>query len=246
MEIPQTSQGSGAIEVQLLMNDTAPIDRLLLYDRIGESSSFTDNDAKKFKEPSFANIYSLTKGGESLSLDAQDVTSRLNSGEPQVEIPLVIDRDFNKVQSGLRLRIWEKHSELQTFFKDAKTGQEYTAESFDDLPIAFESDEIVMNRYSLVFRLSKSAVKDPINETAKNNGSKSLVMLAYPNPTDGKLSLKLSNGESYQGGYELFDMVGRLVQKGNSNDKKQLDLSALVDGQYLLKSKYNVVIIIKK
>jgi len=44
----------------------------------------------------------------------------------------------------------------------------------------------------------------------------------------------------------LFDMVGRLVQKGNSNDKKQLDLSALVDGQYLLKSKYNVVIIIKK
>jgi hypothetical protein len=71
-------------------------------------------------------------------------------------------------------------------------------------------------------------------------------MLVYPNPTDGKISLKLSKGESYQGGYELFDMGGRLVQKGNSNDKKQLDLSALVDGQYLLKSKYNVVIIIKK
>jgi hypothetical protein len=64
LEIPQTFQGPGAIEVQLLMNDTVPVDRMLIYDRPGESASFTNNDAKKFKEPSFSNIYSLSRSGE--------------------------------------------------------------------------------------------------------------------------------------------------------------------------------------
>jgi hypothetical protein len=160
MEIPQTYQGPGGIEVQLLMKDSVPVDGMLIYDRVGESSFFTNNDAKKFKESSFANIYSLAKGGESLSLDAQDITSRLNNGETQVEIPLVIERDFNKTQGNFRLRIWEKHSELQTYFKDAKTGQEYPAESFDNLPIAFEADETVINRYSLVFKRNSSSTED--------------------------------------------------------------------------------------
>ena len=233
MEIPQTYQGPGAIEVQLLMNDSVPVDRMLVYDRLGESSSFTNNDAKKFMEPSFANIYSLTKGGEILALDAQDITSRLNSGVPSVEIPLVIERDFNKSQKNFRLRIWEKHSELQTYFKDAKTGQEYSAESFDDLPIAFEADERVLNRYSLVFKRSSSSTEDFPQEKEALASQAKMDIIIYPNPGAVYIHIRVTHNTQFLP-YALYASDGRVVKTGNIKNYETLDIKSLSKGIYYL------------
>lgn len=233
MEIPQTYQGPGAIEVQLLINDSVPVDRVLIYDRIGEAPSFTYNDAKKFKEPSFSNIYSLARSGEALSLDAQDITARLQSGEPSVEIPLVIERDFNKAQNNFRLRIWEKHSELKTFFKDAKTGQEYPAESFDNLPISFEAEETVMNRYSLVFKRNSSSTEDFQKEMEWTSSNPKIEMIVYPNPGKGYIHVRILNNNTYLP-FNLYATDGRIVKSGLIKDFETISIEDLSRGIYYL------------
>ena len=245
MEIPQTYQGPGGIEVQLLMKDSVPVDGMLIYDRVGESSFFTNNDAKKFKESSFANIYSLAKGGESLSLDAQDITSRLNNGETQVEIPLVIERDFNKTQGNFRLRIWEKHSELQTYFKDAKTGQEYPAESFDNLPIAFEADETVINRYSLVFKRNSSSTEDLTEEKEALTSNSKMDIIVYPNPGKDYVSIRVTNNTQFLS-YDLYASDGRVVKTGTIKNFETLDIKSLSKGIYYLNCNGNSIKIIKQ
>jgi hypothetical protein len=245
MEIPQTYQGPGGVEVQLLMNDSVPVDGMLIYDRVGESPFFTNNDAKKFKESSFANIYSLAKGGESLSLDAQDITSRLNNGETQVEIPLVIERDFNKAQGSFRLRIWEKHSELQTYFKDAKTGQEYPAESFDNLPIAFEADETVINRYSLVFKRNSSSTEDLTEEKEALTSNSKMDIIVYPNPVNDYVDIRIINNTQFSP-YALYASDGKVVKTGTIKNFETLDMKSLSKGIYYLNCNGNSIKIIKQ
>jgi hypothetical protein len=226
------------------MNDSVPVDRMLIYDRMGESPFFTNNDAKKFKEPSFANIYSLARGGELLSLDAQDITPRLQTGEPSVEIPLVIERDFYKSQKNLRLRIWEKHSDLQCYFKDAKTGQEYPAASFDDLPIAFEADETVINRYSLVFKRNSSSTEDFPKEKEAAAQTPNMHMTVYPNPGDDYVYIRISNNTQVLP-YAVYASDGRLVKSGSIKDFETLDIKSLSKGIYYLNCNGNSAKIIK-
>jgi hypothetical protein len=218
---------------------------MLIYDRVGESPFFTNNDAKKFKESSFANIYSLAKGGESLSLDAQDITTRLNTGETQVEIPLVIERDFNKVQGNFRLRIWEKHSELQTYFKDAKTGQEYPAVSFDNLPIAFEADETVINRYSLVFKRNSSSTEDFPQEKEALASQSKMDIIVYPNPGNDYVSIRVTNNTQFLS-YDLYASDGRVVKTGTIKNFETLDIKSLSKGIYYLNCNGNSIKIIKQ
>jgi hypothetical protein len=238
--------GANGVEIKLLVNDSQEADRVLVYNEANQSPAYTNYDAAKYLNLDFPNVYTLSADNKPLSIDMQDIKAQLDAGQPEVMIPLGVNRESDKRFSSLKWELSENTTGLDLYLKDLQTQQVEPWSTGVVKNIALDAQSLTTKRYALVFRLRTSAVKDPINETAKNNGSKSLVMLVYPNPTDGKISLKLSNGESYQGGYELFDMVGRVVKKGNSNDKKQLDLSALVDGQYLLKSKYNVVIIIKK
>ena len=70
-------------------------------------------------------------------------------------------------------------------------------------------------------------------------------MIAYPNPTDGKLTLKLSNGGSYEGAVEVYDMAGRLVIRRQMDGTIHLDISELTIGQYILKSRISTVLIRK-
>ena len=66
-------------------------------------------------------------------------------------------------------------------------------------------------------------------------------VFVYPNPTDGKLTLKLSNGDNYQGAYQIFDMTGRLLMEGELQ-KTQIDATKLSSGQYVIKTKSQVSI----
>jgi hypothetical protein len=232
MEIPQNYQGPGAIEVQLLMNDSVPVDRMLIYDRLGESSSFTNNDAKKFKEPSFSNIYSLTKGGEILSLDAQDITSRLNAGEPQVEIPLVIERDFNKQQSNLRLRIWEKHSDLECYFRDSKTETLTPAESLSEIPVELAESEYSIHRYSLVFKRSSSSTEDLTEKTIASKRAP-MEVLVYPNPVDEKLNLRIINSTA-EIPFFVYSITGVTILEGVVKSEKTINTVGLDAGVYVV------------
>ena len=83
-------------------------------------------------------------------------------------------------------------------------------------------------------------LKDLLKDITNNNASKS-ELTVYPNPTDGKISLKLSNGDNYQGNYQIFDMTGRLLMEGKSQ-KTQIDASKLSSGQYIIKTKSQVSI----
>ena len=233
LEIPQTFQGPGAIEVQLLMNDSVPVDRMLIYDRTGESASFTNNDAKKFKEPSFSNIYSLSRSGESLSLDAQDITARLNSGEEQVEIPLVIDRDFNKTQKNLRLRIWEKHTDLQCYFKDSKSGNLTPAESFSDIPVEFSESDASIHSYSLIFKRSSTSTED-FKEVDLARGSKvKPEIIVYPNPANDLLHLRVLNG-SDKLSYQIYSITGVKVLEGSLDNSQKININTLQPGIYIM------------
>ncbi len=235
MELPQPYQGPGAIEVQLLMNDSVPVDRMLIYDRVGESISFTNNDAKKFKEPSFSNIYSLCRSGESLSLDAQDITARLTSGEDQVEIPLVIDRDFNKTQKNLRLRIGEKHSELECYFKDAKTGILTAVESGGSISVELSETDASINRYSLEFKRSNlSAENFDRNKISPNNQPQPEVII-YPNPANDVLHVRELNSNQPIS-YEISSITGNKVKTGLFSGDVAINIKEFTPGLYIFKT----------
>jgi len=236
-EIPLAKQGPGAIEVELLINDSLPVDRLLVYDKDQETRGYNGSDALKYKEQSFANIYSLSGNGKALSLDAHDITARLNSGEEQVEIPLVIDSDFNKTQKNLRLRIGEKHSELECYFKDAKTGILTAVESGGSISVELSETDASIQRYTLVFKRSIAAIKNIENsrETVSNGKSKN-TLTVYPNPSDNILWIK-DGKQFYSGRVEVLDITGKHLISMNLKEGASLNLEILTAGTYILKTK---------
>jgi len=233
-ELPIQRQGPGAIEVQVLMNDTFLVDRVLVYDREGESVGYTNNDAKKFTESSFTNIYTLAPTGEPLGLDVQDITTRLNESEEQVEIPLVIERDQEKLQNKLRLRIGEKHSDLQCYVKDAKTGILHPMESADELPIEYTNDDALISRYSLVFKRSTSSTED-IQKNTEAVVSNNPQLLAYPNPVEDQLHIRLLN---YNGKmpYCIYNIAGVKIIDGTIQNLQIINTKQLQAGIYIIEA----------
>jgi hypothetical protein len=232
-EIPLSKQGPGAVEVELLINDSLPVDRLLVYDKPNEISTFGGADAPKYKDPSFANIYSITSDGKTLSLDAQDITARLNSGEDQVEIPLVIDRDFNKTQKNLRLRIWEKHTDLQCYFKDSKSGNLTPAESFSDIPVEFSESDASIHRYSLIFKRSSSSTEDLKEADLARGGKLKPEVIVYPNPANDVLHVRVLNGSSKLN-YEIYCITGVKVFEGSLENSQKININTLQPGIYII------------
>jgi hypothetical protein len=232
-EIPLPKQGPGAIEIELLINDSLPVDRLLVYDKSNEIGTFGGADAPKYKDPSFANIYSITSDGKSLSLDAQDITARLNSGEDQVEIPLVIDRDFNKTQKNFRLRIWEKHTDLQCYFKDSKLENLIPAESFSDIPVEFSESDASIHRYSLVFKRSSTSTEDFKEADLARGGKVKPELIVYPNPANDVLHVRVLKG-SGKLRYKIYSITGVKVLEGSLENSEKINISTLQPGIYVM------------
>jgi hypothetical protein len=97
-----------------------------------------------------------------------------------------------------------------------------------------------------VFKRQTTSTKDPLADANDKNRSRKLELIAYPNPTDGKLTLKLSNGAYYQGKIELFDMVGRSLFKVRCASQLPIDVSGLAQGQYVVKSSTSSVLFRKQ
>ena len=243
-EIPIQRQGPGAIEIELLVYDSFLTDRLLIYDKSEESQSFGGSDAPKFKESSFANIFSLTSDGKELSLDVQDITARLYEGEDQVEIPLIITRDANKHQKNLHLRIGEKHSDLQCYVKDAKTEILHPMEWADELPIEYNNDDPVISRYSLVFKRSSSSTED-IQKNTETLTSNKTQLLAYPNPVEGQLHIRLLNHNG-KVPYRIYSIEGKKVLDGTIQNLEIINTKQLQVGLYIIEANGEKVKFVKE
>jgi hypothetical protein len=231
-EIPLPKQGPGAVEIELLINDSLPVDRLLVYDKPNEITTFGGADAPKYKDPSFANIYSITADGKALSLDAQDISDRLNSGEDQVEIPLVIDRDFNKTQKNFRLRIWEKHTDLQCYFKDSKSGDLTPAESFSDITVEFLESDASIHRYSLVFKRSSSSTEDLKEADLARGGKLKPEVIVYPNPANDVLHIRVLKSNQPIS-YEISSITGYKVKTGSLSGDVSININGFTSGLYI-------------
>lgn len=71
-------------------------------------------------------------------------------------------------------------------------------------------------------------------ETAENTSG---ALLLYPNPTDGTVRLQINGWTGNTAGLRIMDLSGRLVYSSGINAYQTLDLSALVNGVYIIRVK---------
>jgi hypothetical protein len=228
--------GSNGVEIKLLVNDSQEADRVLIYNEVNQSPAYTSYDAIKYLNKDFPNVYTMSADMKPLAIDMQDIKAQLDAGQSEVVVPLSIKRESNKRFGSLKMELSENTTGMQISLKD---NQSKSIESWYTgvvKNILFEVTDTEINRYSLVFKQNTTSNKDVLNDI---NGQKGNVnkteLIVYPNPTDGKLTLKLGNNQDHQGSYQVFDMTGRLLLEGQLQ-KSQIDVSKLSAGQYLIKS----------
>ena len=234
--------GTNGVEIKLLVNDSQEADRVLVYNEANQSPTYTTYDAAKYTNTDFPNIYTLSADAKPLAIDMQDIKAQLDAGKTEVVIPITIKREANKRYASLKMELSANTTGMEISLKDNQSKSVEPWFTGNLKSVQFAATDAEINRYSLVFKQNTTSVKDLLKDIAsnKNNASKS-ELTVYPNPTDGKLSLKLSNGDNYQGNYQIFDMTGRLLMEGKSQ-KTQIDASKLSSGQYIIKTKSQVSI----
>ena len=77
---------------------------------------------------------------------------------------------------------------------------------------------------------------DPTIESELQNRLGFTVMSLSPNPTDGLMTLDISNRNNNMVSYEVFDVIGQTKMRGIcSNSKSTIDLQALSSGSYFIR-----------
>ncbi len=97
--------------------------------------------------------------------------------------------------------------------------------------------------------LTTTSVKIKVNGSAVAGGNDVVMdnqrFVVYPNPTDGKLIIKLNNGNDYCGQAEIYDLSGRLILGFFVTSANTADLSQLAEGQYVIKLRSAIMLINK-
>jgi hypothetical protein len=145
----------------------------------------------------------------------------------------VIDRDFNKTQMNLRLRIWEKHTDLQCYFKDSKSGKLTPAESFSDIPVEFSESDASIHRYSLVFKRSSTSTEDFKDDYLARGSKLKPEVIVYPNPANELLHVRVLNG-SGKLNYEIYSITGVKVLEESLENSQKININTLQPGSYIL------------
>jgi hypothetical protein len=237
--------GPNGIEIKLLVNDSQEADRVLIYNEANQSPAYTNYDAAKYLNQDFPNVYTLSADNKPLSIDMQDIKAQLDAGQPEVTIPLGVNREANKRFATLKWELSENTTGLEIYLKDLQTQATEPWSTGVVKNIALDQQSLTTKRYALVFKQQTTSTKDPLADANDKNRSWKLELIAYPNPTDGKLTLELSNGESYEGAVEVYDMAGRLVKKVVAKSSAEIQLSGLVQGHYMLKTELGMLLIKK-
>jgi len=132
----------------------------------------------------------------------------------------------------LRLRILEKHSDLQCYFKDSKSGKLTPAESSIDIPVEFSESDASIHRYSLVFKRSSTSTEDFKEASLAGSGN----IIIYPNPANDVLHVRVLN--TYEPiSYEIYTITGVKVAEGLINSHIVIPIFHLQPGIFLLKTK---------
>jgi hypothetical protein len=236
MERAEPMNGDGGIELELLINDSQSVDRTLVYDMLGESVLSNVNDAPKYIDITFPNIYTMSGNNKALSIDMQDIQARLKTAGDEVEIPLVVAADAEKRFSKLYVRVIEKNSPLEMYFKNTKTGKLTNANQMDVLTLDMTGVDEVKN-YSLVFRRNTSSTQ----LTTK------LPMLSInPVPAADFIELRRNVVLLNNQDFTIYDLMGRVVMSGTCKESiTKVDISTLGSGQYILKVGFESVKFIK-
>ncbi len=229
--------GPDALEIKLLVNDSAEVDRMVIYDRDSQSLNYNEFDAPKYQDPQFPNIFALTADGKKVELDGINITHLLNSGSNYIEIPLVISRDAAKAFKTLSMSIGEKSTELDAYFKDATTQTLTPANSFDKLSIKFNESESTINRYSIVFKRKTASLED---QTTKQNRN----TLVYPNPGSESVTIRLVGNFGKQN-YCITNSTGTIIQKGTLQDFTTINVRDWKNGIYFIQVNGNTTKFIK-
>jgi len=157
---------------------------------------------------------------------------------------LVIERDFEKLQNKLRLRIGEKHTDLQCYIKDAKTGTLHPMESADELPIEYGNEDPLISRYSLVFKRSSSSTED-IQKNTQTVVSNKPQLLAYPNPVEDQLHIRLLNHNG-KVPYRIYSIEGKKVLDGTIQNLEIINTKQLQAGIYIIEANGEKVKFVKE
>jgi hypothetical protein len=231
--------GQNGVEIKLLVNDSQEADRVLIYNEPNQSPAYTTYDAVKYLNQDFPNIYTLSADAKPLAIDMQDIKAQLDAGQPEVIIPLGVNRESDKRFSSLKWELSENSTGLDLYLKDLQTQQVEAWSTGLSQNIALDAQSLTTKRYALIFR---QKVSSTYGEWKTDKYS---ILRLYPNPAlDNYIKVKYSgsiNGSKYQ----IMDMAGKQVLAGNAANEFNIDLSGLAKGVYFVKIGQNSQIFFK-
>jgi hypothetical protein len=79
------------------------------------------------------------------------------------------------------------------------------------------------------FKINKNQV------SVEKNTESTIHLEVYPNPTNGKLTLRISDDNQSVLNYQVYDIQGRIIEENQFSQQHELDLSNHQNGVYLLR-----------
>jgi hypothetical protein len=224
--------GPNGVEIKLLVNDSQEADRVLVYNEANQSPAYTNYDAAKYLNQDFPNVYTLSADNKPLSIDMQDIKAQLDAGQPEVAIPLGVNREANKRFATLKWELSENTTGLDIFYRNRENGSTELWAVGGIKAVNFPSDASEIRNYELVFKRNSSSTEDL---THKPISPKCFLteVLVYPNPVDEKLHLKVINSTA-EVPFSIYTITGMKVMAGSIKSEKTINTADLDSGIYLV------------
>jgi hypothetical protein len=224
--------GSNGIEIKLLVNDSQEADRVLVYNEAYQSPAYTNYDAAKYLNQDFPNVYTLSADNKPLSIDMQDIKAQLDAGQPEVVIPLGVNREANKRFATLKWELSENTTGLGIFYRNRDNGSTELWTVGNIKSVSFPSDASEIRNYELVFKRSTSSTEELTKQPIVAKRAP-IELIVYPNPVDEKLMLKVinSNGEIP---FYVYSITGVKVLEGMVKSEKAINTASLDAGVYVI------------
>jgi hypothetical protein len=232
--------GANGVEIKLLVNDSQEADRVLIYNEANQSPAYTNYDAAKYLNLDFPNVYTLSADNKPLSIDMQDIKAQLDAGQPEVMIPLGVNRESDKRFSSLKWELSENTTGMDLYLKDLQTQQVEPWSTGVVKNIALDQQSLTIKRYALVFKQQLSS-----NENFATIVGQPMIQV-YPNPAEDNWVNVLYSKANSKSQYRIFDMAGKQIMHGMANSKFKIDIGSMSKGAYILSIDQNSQFFIKK
>jgi hypothetical protein len=201
----------------------------LIYTEDGQTAGYTTYDASKYLDTAFPNIYTLSKDQKPLAIDIQDIRGRLQAGEPEVVIPLVVSRESDKRYGSLGWELSANSTGMDIYLRNRSKGIQESWTEGESKSISFGAGESEVVDYELVFAFG-TAGRQEISQRRQSG----VGLEIYPNPVNSILEVRVT-APFRAVPYRIMGMDGQLVQQGEIRGKEsQIDVRNLTAGLYIL------------